>query len=71
MIKDVFTATEIANICRVSRQTVNRRLNNEIIKAFRPTRKANWKITRKEFVKFMKDNNIPMEFLKGDKNFSD
>ncbi len=63
MAKDVFRASEVAKICRISRQTVNRWLNNGTIQGFRPTKTSDWKITRKEFLRFMKENGIPLEFL--------
>lgn len=67
MSKDVFTAGEIAKIFRTSRQTVNRWLNHGELTGFRPTETAIWKVTRKELVKFMKKNGIPLEFINGDK----
>ena len=67
MAKDVFTAGEIAKICRTSRQTVNRWLNSGEIEGFRTTETAIWKVTRKELIKFMKKNNIPLEFINGNK----
>jgi len=67
MTKDVFTAPEVGKILRVSRHTINRWINNGKLKAFRPAENAIWKVTRKELVKFMEANGIPMEFLKDDK----
>ena len=67
MIKDVFTSGEVADICRASLQTVNRWLNARELKGYRPTKNADWRITRKELMIFMKDNGIPLEFITGDK----
>jgi len=67
MRKDVFTAGEVAKICRASRGTVNRWLNEGELKGYRPTKNADWRVTRKELVKFMKKNGMPLEFLGGDK----
>jgi len=67
MRKDVFKAGEISEICRVSRQTVNRWLNIGELQGYRPTKNAVWRITRKELIKFMDNNRIPLDFLKEDK----
>ena len=63
MRKDVFTAGEIAVVCRTSRQTVNRWLHTGVLKGYRPTDSSFWRITRKELVQFMKSRGIPFEFL--------
>ena len=66
-MKDLFSTSEIAKILRVSVPTANRWLNSGKLKGFRPSNNANWKVTRKELVKYMKEHDIPMEFLVGDK----
>ena len=63
MNKDILTAGEVAKICRTSRQTVNRWLKYGELKGYRPTKKSDWRITRKELLKFMVENNIPLEFI--------
>ena len=63
MAKDIFRASEIARICRTSRQTVNRWLNSGAIHGFRPTKTSDWRITRKDLLQFMKENSIPFDLL--------
>lgn len=67
MEKSIFTSGEVAKICSTSLQTINRWLNSGELPGYRPTPKADWRITRKNLVKFMKENNIPLEFINGDK----
>jgi len=67
MKKDVFTADEVAIICRTSRGTVNRWLNSGELKGYRPTKNADWRVTRKELTKFMKENGFPLEFINENK----
>ena len=66
-MKDLFSTSEIAKILRVSVPTANRWLNSGELKGFRPSNNANWKVTRKELIRYMKEYDIPMEFLVGDK----
>jgi len=66
-MKDVFTTTEVAKICRASRVTVDRWLNSGDLKGYRPTPNSNWRVTKKELVRFMFSNNIPMDLLKTDR----
>ena len=67
MEKEIFTAPEIAKICRVSRQTVFFWIKKGYLKAYRPAINAAWKVTRKEVLRYMKEHDIPMEFLNDDK----
>ena len=67
MNKDVYTAGDISRICRASRKSVNRWLNNGDLKGYRPTKNSDWRITRKELINFMMNNDIPLDFLKEDK----
>ncbi len=67
MEKEIFTAPEIAKICRVSRQTIFYWIKKGYLNAFRPAKNAVWKVTRRELVKYMKEHEIPMEFLYGEK----
>jgi len=67
MTKDLFTAGDISRICQSSRKTVNRWLHDGDLKGYRPTKKSDWRITRKELINFMTENNIPLEFLNEDK----
>lgn len=63
MVKDVFGASDVARICRMSRQTVNRWLHSGTLRGFRATKTSDWKITRKELVQFMKNSGIPLYFF--------
>ncbi len=67
MEKEIFTAPEIAKICRVSRQTVFFWIKKGYINAYRPAKNAVWKVTKKELIRYMKEHDIPMEFLNSDK----
>jgi len=67
MKKELFTAPEIAKICRTSRQNVNIWINKGVLKAFRPTDTAVWKVTRKDLITFMEERGYPLEFLNDDK----
>lgn len=67
MKKELFTAPEIAKICRTSRQNVNIWLNKGVLRAFRPTDTAVWKVTRKNLINFMKERGYPLEFLNDNK----
>ena len=64
MSKDIFSTTEVARICRVSRMTVNRWLKEDDLKGYKSTPKSNWKVTKKDLIKFMQSNNIPLDLLK-------
>jgi len=64
MSKDVFSTTEVSKICRVSRMTVNRWLKDGNLKGYKPTSRSHWKVTKRELMKFMMSNNIPMDLLK-------
>ncbi len=67
MKKEVFTIPEIAKIFRLSRHTVFHWVKKGYLKAYRPAKSADWKVTRKELVKYMKEHGIPSEYLIGDK----
>ena len=67
MDKNVFTVTEVSKIIKISTVTVQRLLKNKKIKGFRPSENAHWKISRKELIKYMKEYNIPFEFLQSEK----
>jgi len=67
MKKELFTAPEIAKICRTSRQNVNIWINKRVLRAFRPTDTAVWKVTRKDLVAFMQERGYPLEFLNDNK----
>lgn len=67
MKKEVYTAPEIARICRVSRFSVNEWINRGVIRAFRPMERGVWKVTRSDLVAFMEKQGYPAEFLKDEK----
>ncbi|MFC1563599.1 response regulator [candidate division KSB1 bacterium] len=62
-MKEIFTIPEIAKLLDVSRHAVYKWVKKGYLTAFQPARNADWKVTRKELVRYIKDNNIPMEFL--------
>ena len=66
-MKDVFTTTQVAKICRASRVTVNRWLNNGNLSGYKPTPNSNWRITKNELLRFMITNKIPVDLLKSNK----
>lgn len=66
-MKDLFSVSEVASMLRVSVPTINRWLNNGELKGFRPAKNANWKISAPKLIHYMKEHNIPMEFLNGGK----
>lgn len=63
MKKELYTAPEIAKICRTSRQNVNTWINQGVLKAFRPTDTAVWKVTRNDLIIFLQERGYPTEFL--------
>lgn len=65
--KEVFTTGEAAEICRLSQQTIIRCFDNEQLGGFRVPGSKFRRIPRDELIKFMKDNNIPMDGLASDK----
>ncbi len=65
--KAVFTTGEAAEICKVSQQTIIRCFDNGQLGGFRVPGSKFRRIPRKELIKFMKANSIPMEGLESDK----
>lgn len=63
MSKTVFTTGEVAQICKVSQQTVIRCFDSGRLKGFRVPGSRFRRITREGLVQFMKDNNIPLDQL--------
>ncbi len=66
MKKEVYTIPEVAKILKLSRHTVFHWVKKGYLKAYRPAINAAWKITREEVFRYMKEHDIPMEFLNGD-----
>ncbi len=67
MKNDLYTVNEIAEICAVSRFTVNDWINKGLIKAFRAVEKGPWKIRKKDLVTFIEQRGFPLEFINDDK----
>ena len=65
--KRVFTTGEAAAVCKLSQQTIIRCFDNERVRGFRVPGSRFRRIPRNELIKFMKQNDIPMDGLAGDK----
>jgi len=66
-MKDLFTTGEAAEICRVSQQTIIRCFDSGRLEGFRVPGSKFRRIPRQSLVKFMKDNNIPLDTLESGK----
>ncbi len=62
-MKDLFTTGEAADICRVSQQTIIRCFDTGRLEGFRVPGSKFRRIPRASLIKFMKDNNIPLDNL--------
>jgi len=62
-IKTVFTTGEVAQICKVSQQTVIRCFDSGRLRGFRVPGSRFRRIPREALVAFMKENQIPMDQL--------
>lgn len=62
-MKTVFTTGEVADICKISQQTVIRCFDSGRLKGFRVPGSRFRRITRDALVSFMKVNHIPLENL--------
>ncbi len=62
-VKLVFTTGEVAQICKVSQQTVIRCFDSGRLKGFRVPGSRFRRIPRESLIAFMKSNQIPMESL--------
>ncbi len=67
MGQDVYSVADVAKIIHVSIATVNRLLNSGKLKGYQPSENAKWKIPRKELLRYMREHNIPIEFLEGER----
>jgi len=63
--KQVFTTGEAAEVCRVSQQTIIRCFDAGRLGGFRVPGSRFRRIPRDELIKFMRDNDIPLEALTG------
>jgi len=61
--KQVFTTGEAAEVCQVSQQTIIRCFDAGRLKGFRVPGSRFRRIPRDELIKFMKDNDIPLDRL--------
>ena len=61
--KQVFTTGEVAQVCKVSQQTVIRCFDSGKLKGFRVPGSRFRRIPRDALVSFMKDNQIPLDHL--------
>jgi excisionase family DNA binding protein len=65
--KQVFTTGEAADICQVSQQTIIRCFDAGRLKGFRVPGSRFRRIPREELIRFMKQNDIPVDRLEGSK----
>lgn len=65
--KAVYTTGEAATICKLSQQTIIRCFDSGQLQGFRVPGSRFRRIPRASLVKFMQDNNIPMDGLGDDK----
>ncbi len=62
-MKSVYTTGEVADICKVSQQTVIRCFDNGKLKGFRVPGSRFRRIPRESLLQFMKENKIPLDNL--------
>jgi PleD family two-component response regulator len=65
--KSVFTTGEAADICRLSQQTIIRCFDSGQLEGFRVPGSKFRRIPRGNLLKFMKENNIPLDALESDR----
>jgi len=63
LVKTVFTTGEVAQICKVSQQTVIRCFDSGRLRGFRVPGSRFRRIPREALIAFMKENQIPMDQL--------
>jgi excisionase family DNA binding protein len=66
-MKDLFTTGEAAEICRVSQQTIIRCFDAGRLEGFRVPGSRFRRIPRQSLIKFMKENNIPLDAIESGK----
>ena len=66
-MKDLFTTGEAAEVCKVSQQTIIRCFDSGRLQGFRIPGSKFRRIPRQNLVKFMKENNIPLDNLESGK----
>ncbi|MFZ0034541.1 MAG: response regulator [Sedimentisphaerales bacterium] len=62
-MKELFTTGEVAEICNVSQQTIIRCFDAGKLEGFRIPGSKFRRIPREKLIKFMKENNVPLEIL--------
>ena len=62
-MKSVYTTGEVAQICKISQQTVIRCFDSGRLKGFRVPGSKFRRIPRENLITFMKENNIPLDQL--------
>ena len=62
-MKDLYTTGEAAEVCKVSQQTIIRCFDAGRLDGFRVPGSKFRRIPRQNLIKFMKDNNIPLDAL--------
>lgn len=63
LTKSVFTTGEVAQVCKVSQQTIIRCFDSGKLKGFRVPGSRFRRIPRDSLIQFMKDNEIPLDQL--------
>ncbi len=66
-MKSVYTTGEVAEICKVSQQTVIRCFDSGKLHGFRVPGSRFRRIPRESLVQFMKENGIPLDHLESGK----
>ncbi|MBA7661866.1 Protein-glutamate methylesterase/protein-glutamine glutaminase [subsurface metagenome] len=66
-MKDLFTTGEAADVCKVSQQTIIRCFDAGRLEGFRVPGSKFRRIPRRSLVKFMRENNIPLDSLESGK----
>ena len=65
--KKIFTTGEAAELCKISQQTIIRCFDSGRLRGFRVPGSRFRRIPRDELMRFMRDNNIPIDELAGGK----
>ncbi|UCG16898.1 MAG: response regulator [Phycisphaerales bacterium] len=66
-MKSVYTTGEVADICKISQQTVIRCFDNGRLKGFKVPGSKFRRIPREALISFMKENDIPLDQLESGK----
>ena len=65
--KKIFTTGEAADVCKISQQTIIRCFDKGRLRGFRVPGSRFRRIPREELIRFMRDNEIPIDRLEGGK----